>query len=222
MHAPKPVMPRAMMPSRTPPRKGHLHPTVTDSAIARPATTRTVDQASFQLSLMCIPPTQARLAGRSRTIAIGPPQVGTEVLTYCPGIPGAGRCWCQWRGRRDSNPRGSFTPPTRLAGGCFRPLSHLPGESGSSLDSIRHHRSAYLVPDGGTRRPRSTAHVGSRTQDGVRGGARLEEQALVHPRRRRAERGLLSVARPCGCTSFGSSPLRAARHPSMTPATGST
>jgi hypothetical protein len=30
---------------------------------------------------------------------------------------------------RDSNPRGSFTPPTRLAGGCFRPLSHLPGGS---------------------------------------------------------------------------------------------
>ena len=31
-----------------------------------------------------------------------------------------------WREGRDSNPRGSFTPPTRLAGGCFRPLSHLP------------------------------------------------------------------------------------------------
>src|SRR2546427_248972 len=38
---------------------------------------------------------------------------------------------------RDSNPRGSFTPPTRLAGGCFRPLSHLPDNSGPSFDSIR-------------------------------------------------------------------------------------
>src|SRR5438093_8388447 len=36
----------------------------------------------------------------------------------------------RWREGRDSNPRGSFTPPTRLAGGCFRPLSHLPVESG--------------------------------------------------------------------------------------------
>src|ERR1035437_8803752 len=90
MHAPKPAMPRAMMPSRTPPSKGHLHPSVTDSAIARPATTRTVDQASFQLSLMCIPPPQARLAGASRTIAIEPPQVGTEVLLIAQGflVPG--------------------------------------------------------------------------------------------------------------------------------------
>src|ERR1700730_3598411 len=32
-----------------------------------------------------------------------------------------------WREGRDSNPRGSSTPPTRLAGGRFRPLSHLPG-----------------------------------------------------------------------------------------------
>ena len=31
-----------------------------------------------------------------------------------------------WREGRDSNPRGSFTPPTRLAGERFRPLSHLP------------------------------------------------------------------------------------------------
>ncbi len=31
-----------------------------------------------------------------------------------------------WREGRDSNPRGSSTPPTRLAGGRFRPLSHLP------------------------------------------------------------------------------------------------
>src|SRR5205807_784325 len=31
-----------------------------------------------------------------------------------------------WREGRDSNPRGSFTPPTRLAGGRFRPLSNLP------------------------------------------------------------------------------------------------
>src|SRR5665213_2609497 len=198
MHAPKPVMPRAMMPSRTPPRKGHLHPTVTDSAIARPATTRTVDQASFQLSLMCIPPTQARLAGRSRTIAIGPPQVGTEVLTYCPGIPGAGRCWCQWRGRRDSNPRGSFTPPTRLAGGCLRPLSHLPGDSGSSLDSIGRDLSAYLTPDGGTRRPRSTPDVGSRSQDGFRGRTWFQEQALVHARGRSPQRGLFSLHRQGG------------------------
>src|SRR4029077_5486607 len=37
---------------------------------------------------------------------------------------------------RDSNPRGSFTPPTRLAGGCFRPLSHLPDQALPSLDSI--------------------------------------------------------------------------------------
>src|SRR5947199_8226677 len=35
---------------------------------------------------------------------------------------------CQWREGRDSNPRGSFTPPTRLAGGRFRPLSHLPAK----------------------------------------------------------------------------------------------
>src|SRR5213594_2601878 len=53
----------------------------------------------------------------------------------------------QAREGRDSNPRGSFTPPTRLAGGCFRPLSHLPRESGSSLDSIRRDLSAYLHPD---------------------------------------------------------------------------
>ena len=32
-----------------------------------------------------------------------------------------------WREGRDLNPRGSLTPPTRLAGGRFRPLSHLPG-----------------------------------------------------------------------------------------------
>src|SRR5581483_10201045 len=29
------------------------------------------------------------------------------------------------RRRRDSNARGSSTPPNRLAGGCFRPLSHV-------------------------------------------------------------------------------------------------
>src|SRR5207244_6351151 len=88
--------------------------------------------------------------------------------------------YLRWREGRDSNPRGSFTPPTRLAGGCFRPLSHLPEESGSSLDSIRRDLSAYLHPDGGTRRPRRTADVGSGSQDGLRGGARIEEQAVVH------------------------------------------
>jgi hypothetical protein len=29
-----------------------------------------------------------------------------------------------WRTGRDLNPGGSFTPPTRLAGGRFQPLSH--------------------------------------------------------------------------------------------------
>src|SRR5450759_5150555 len=58
---------------------------------------------------------------------------------YKPGGSPPVRCqprpdfW--WREGRDSNPRGSFTPPTRLAGGCFRPLSHLPGESRSPFDS---------------------------------------------------------------------------------------
>src|SRR5438874_6902158 len=50
----------------------------------------------------------------------------------------------QWREGRDSNPRGSFTPPTRLAGGCFRPLSHLPDEAGPSIDSIRPHALSIL------------------------------------------------------------------------------
>src|SRR3954453_10460345 len=31
---------------------------------------------------------------------------------------------CAWRRERDLNPRGGLTPPTRLAGEHFRPLSH--------------------------------------------------------------------------------------------------
>src|SRR5260370_35048632 len=37
--------------------------------------------------------------------------------------------WCRWREGRDSNSRGSFTPPTRLAGGGFPPPHHPPGHS---------------------------------------------------------------------------------------------
>src|SRR5690348_1503790 len=42
----------------------------------------------------------------------------------CPRCPATGH----WREGRDSNPRGNSTPPTRLAGGRFRPLSHLPAK----------------------------------------------------------------------------------------------
>src|SRR5213593_2715404 len=85
----------------------------------------------------------------------------------------------QAREGRDSNPRGSFTPPTRLAGGCFRPLSHLPGESGSSFDSIGRECSPYLCADGSSRWTRRAPDVGPRTQDGVRYRARFQEQGLV-------------------------------------------
>jgi hypothetical protein len=40
--------------------------------------------------------------------------------------PGPESCF-GWRRRRDSNARGSYQPPNRLAGGCFRPLSHVSG-----------------------------------------------------------------------------------------------
>src|SRR5947209_17827808 len=85
-----------------------------------------------------------------------------------------------WREGRDSNPRGSFTPPTRLAGGCFRPLSHLPGESGPSFDSIatpdfhnsmpEQHPLSYLAPDGGPRRSGRAPDVGAGPQDGFWSG----------------------------------------------------
>src|SRR5438552_1846111 len=100
---------------------------------------------------------------------------------------------------RDSNPRGSFTPPTRLAGGCFRPLSHLPdkGACRSILSTPACiHRSPYLQADGSSRRTRRAPDVGNWTQDGVRGGARFPEQGLVHPRRRQPQRGVLSISRP--------------------------
>src|SRR2546423_8255115 len=39
----------------------------------------------------------------------------------------------QVREGRDSNPGGSLTPPTRLAGERFRPLSHLPATGSGKL-----------------------------------------------------------------------------------------
>src|ERR1700736_780141 len=65
-------------------------------------------------------------------------------------------------------------PPPRRIGRCLAILS----AAVPSTDSL----SPYLWPDGGTRRPRSTADVGPWSQDGVRRRARREEQGLVHAR----------------------------------------
>src|SRR2546428_2690333 len=56
--------------------------------------------------------------------------------------------------------------------------------------------SPYLAPDGSPRRTRRAPDVGAWTQDGVRSGARIQEQALVHAGRRHAERGLFPIPRP--------------------------
>src|ERR1700682_2563490 len=69
------------------------------------------------------------------------------------------------------------------------------GVNASSFDSIGRDCSPYLTPDGGSRRTRRAAHVGSRPQDGVWSGARFEEQALVHARGWFAQRSFLSVSR---------------------------
>src|SRR5207248_2746578 len=88
-------------------------------------------------------------------------------------------------------------PPTRLAGGCFRPLSHLPDKAVPSLDSIHPRVSPYLAADGCSRRTRRASHVGAGTQDGVRHGARLEEQGLVHACGGDAQRVLFPLPRLC-------------------------
>src|ERR1700716_1228897 len=100
-------------------------------------------------------------------------------------------------GREGFEPsRGLYTPYalSRHALSTTQPPPR--GVSASSIDSIGRDRSPYLAPDGGSRRTRRAPHVGSQPQDGVWSGAWFEEQALVHGRRRLAERGLLSLSRP--------------------------
>src|SRR6187549_1235393 len=55
-----------------------------------------------------------------------PISVDLSTLDVSSDDTDGGRC-CQpfgWRRERDLNPRGGSTPPTRLAGEHFRPLSH--------------------------------------------------------------------------------------------------
>src|SRR5260370_7700493 len=89
--------------------------------------------------------------------------------------------WCRWREGRDSNSRGSFTPPTRLAGGGFRPLSHLPGDSGLSFDSIRRGALSYLAPNGVTSRSSRPSTVGTGAQLRIRPTATPSTHPLSPP-----------------------------------------
>src|SRR5260370_2605589 len=72
-----------------------------------------------------------------------------------------------------------------------------PRESAPWFDSIRREPLPYLLPDGGSRWSRRAPDVGSWPQDGVRGGAWSEEQALVHARPWQAQRSLLPNHRSC-------------------------
>ena len=77
----------------------------------------------------------------------------------------------EWRRERDLNPRGGSTPPTRLAGEHFRPLSHPSGERGQvyaaagvpstpwirSTHSTASRRCSSAGAPAGTRKRRSAA-----------------------------------------------------------------
>ena len=103
-------------------------------------------------------------------------------------------------GREGFEPSRELYTPYPLSRRVLSTTQPPPRASRGRIDSIRRvqfgaRASPYLVADGGTRRPRSTADVGSWSQDGVRIGGGSQEQALVHAGRRKPQRGLLP--RPC-------------------------
>src|SRR4051794_732907 len=59
--------------------------------------------------------------------AAEPNSLSQALVSACVGMWWVLRVWRllqRWRRERDLNPRGGLTPPTRLAGEHFRPLSH--------------------------------------------------------------------------------------------------
>ena len=95
-----------------------LSPGVHRTGNAGAATTAPGHARAIRGAMMRAPDSPSVAAPKSRSSARISPSLGMS----CRRPSGFGAC--DWRRERDLNPRGGLTPPTRLAGEHFRPLSH--------------------------------------------------------------------------------------------------
>src|SRR5438876_6310255 len=86
----------------------------------------------------------------------------------------------QMAGREGFEPSRELYTPYPLSRRVLSATQPPPRQGGPPLDSIEPMVSPYLASDGSPRRTRRAPDVGAGTQDGVRYGARSEEQGLVH------------------------------------------